>query len=260
MTLRVRWLGSVRYQDAHALQRGVCAQSADDHLLLLEHPHVFTLGARGGLDHLLVEPASVGAELVRSDRGGDITYHGPGQLVGYPLLHLPDKIGGHGAGAVEVAEQSGAAPSTNRMPEAPRGTRGNAAGMADTVAYVCSVEQLVIDVLADVGLSGADRLPGYPGVWIGVGTDHPRKIAAIGVRLTRGRTMHGFALNVAPDLSYFGHIIPCGIAATEGTVTSLAAELSAHKLPVPTLADVQFLLTAEFTSRWPEFNNAKPIA
>ncbi len=195
MTLRVRWLGSVRYQDAHALQHGLFAGSADDHLLLLEHPHVFTLGARGGLDHLLVEPGSVGAELVRSDRGGDITYHGPGQLVGYPLLHLPDK--GRGAGA-------------------------DGAGMADTVAYVRSVEQLVIDVLADVGLPGADRLPGYPGVWIGVGTDAPRKIAAIGVRLTRGRTMHGFALNVAPDLAYFGHIVPCGIA--DKGVTSLAAE------------------------------------
>ncbi|HMQ26164.1 MAG TPA: lipoyl synthase [Acidimicrobiales bacterium] len=94
--------------------------------------------------------------------------------------------------------------------------------MADTVAYVRSVEQLVIDVLADVGLPGAGRLPDYPGVWVGVGTDDPRKIAAIGVRLTRGRTMHGFALNVDPDLAYFGHIVPCGIP--DKGVTSLAAE------------------------------------
>ena len=198
MTLRARWLGTVRYQDAHALQHGLFERSADDHLLLLEHPHVFTLGRRGELEHLLVDPTSVGAELVRSDRGGDITYHGPGQLVGYPLLHLPDK----GAGG---ADRDGAL-----------------APMADTVAYVRSVEQLVIDVLADVGLPGADRLPEYPGVWIDVGTDHPRKIAAIGVRLTRGRTMHGFALNVAPDLDYFGHIVPCGIP--DKGVTSLAAE------------------------------------
>ena len=198
MTLRARWLGTVRYQDAHALQHGLFEHSADDHLLLLEHPHVFTLGRRGEIEHLLVDPASVGAELVRSDRGGDITYHGPGQLVGYPLLHLPDK----GSDGAERA--------------------GGLAPMADTVAYVRSVEQLVIDVLADVGLPGADRLPDYPGVWIGVGTDDPRKIAAIGVRLTRGRTMHGFALNVAPDLDYFGHIVPCGIP--DKGVTSLAAE------------------------------------
>ncbi len=223
MTLRVRWLGTVRYQDAHALQHGLFAHSSDDHLLLLEHPHVFTLGARGGLDHLLVEPEAVGAELVRSDRGGDITYHGPGQLVGYPLLHLPDKGGrGDARGRAEGVEAGGAALSANPMPEALRGTRSPATGMADTVAYVRSVEQLVIDVLADLGLPGADRLPGYPGVWVGVGTAAPRKIAAIGVRLTRGRTMHGFALNVNPDLAYFGHIVPCGIA--DKGVTSLAAE------------------------------------
>ncbi|MCB1015289.1 MAG: lipoyl synthase [Acidimicrobiales bacterium] len=198
MTLRARWLGSVRYQDAHALQHALFERSVDDHLLLLEHPHVFTLGRRGELDHLLVDPAAVGAELVRSDRGGDITYHGPGQLVGYPVLSLPDKA------TDRVGDGEGAAP------------------MADTVAYVRSVEQLVIDVLADVGLPGAGRLPDYPGVWVGVGTDEPRKIAAIGVRLTRGRTMHGFALNVAPDLAYFGHIVPCGIP--DKGVTSLAAE------------------------------------
>lgn len=219
MTLRARWLGTVRYQDAHALQHGLFERSADDHLLLLEHPHVFTLGRRGELDHLLVDPASVGAELVRSDRGGDITYHGPGQLVGYPLLHLPDK----GAGG---AERSGAI-----------------APMADTVAYVRSVEQLVIDVLADVGLPGADRLPDYPGVWIGVGTDEPRKIAAIGVRLTRGRTMHGFALNVAPDLDYFGHIVPCGIP--DKGVTSLAAE----GLDVP-MREVVDAVVARAVAQW----------
>ena len=121
MTLRARWLGSVRYQDAHALQHALFERSVDDHLLLLEHPHVFTLGRRGELDHLLVDPAAVGAELVRSDRGGDITYHGPGQLVGYPVLSLPDKA------TDRVGDGEGAAP------------------MADTVAYVRSVEQLVIE-------------------------------------------------------------------------------------------------------------------
>jgi lipoic acid synthetase len=178
----------VAYRDALALQHGLF-EAQDDWLLLLEHPHVFTLGARGDLAHVLVDPASVRAELVRTDRGGDVTYHGPGQLVGYPILTVPGKRGG---------------------------------GMADTVAYVSGIEQLLIDVLRDLGLPSAGRLAGYPGVWIDHEGEQPRKIAAIGVRLTRGRSMHGFALNVAPDMSYFSHIVPCGI---EGkSVTSLAAE------------------------------------
>ncbi len=184
--LRVRWLGRVRYRDAHALQRGLFASSPDDHLLLLEHPHVYTLGVRADMGNLLVPPADVGAELVRADRGGDVTYHGPGQLVGYPILTVSGKRGG---------------------------------GMADTVAYVRSVEQVVIDAVTDLGLRGAGRLDGYPGVWVG-----DRKIAAIGVKLSRGRTMHGFALNVHPDLTFFDHIVPCGIR--DKSVTSLSAEAS----------------------------------
>ncbi|MEY2589966.1 MAG: lipoyl synthase [Acidimicrobiaceae bacterium] len=203
--LHVRWLGRVGYQDAHALQRGLFERSADDHLLLLEHPHVYTLGARGSLDHVLVPPASVGAELVRADRGGDVTYHGPGQLVGYPILTVPGKRGG---------------------------------GMADTVAYVRSVEQLVIDTLGDLGVRGASRLDGYPGVWI-----EDRKICAVGVRLSRGRTMHGFALNVDPDLSMFEHIVPCGI--TDKAVTSLAAE--GHAVP---MRDVVSALVDRAVARW----------
>jgi lipoic acid synthetase len=183
--LRTRWLGRVRYEDAAALQRGLWSTGVDDWLLLLEHPHVFTLGVRADPAHVLVDPASVGAELITADRGGDVTYHGPGQLVGYPI-------------------------------------RAVAMGPDATPRYVRGVEQLVIDVLADIGLPGAARLDGYPGVWVGVGTDNPRKICAIGVRISKGRSMHGFALNVAPDLSYFGHIVPCGIA--DKAVTSLAAE------------------------------------
>ena len=144
---------SVRYQDALALQHGLFAEpEGGDHLLLLEHPHVYTLGVRADLANVLVPPASVGAELVRADRGGDVTYHGPGQLVGYPILTVPGKRGG---------------------------------GMTDTVAYVESVEQLVIDVLADLGLPGAGRLRDFPGVWIDPEGARPRKIAAIGVRLSR---------------------------------------------------------------------------
>jgi lipoic acid synthetase len=89
MTLRVRWLGRVHYRDAHALQHGLWERSADDHLLLLEHPHVYTLGVRAKREHVLVDPASVGAELIETDRGGDVTYHGPGQLVGYPIVSVP---------------------------------------------------------------------------------------------------------------------------------------------------------------------------
>jgi lipoyl synthase len=192
MTLRIRWLGRVPYREAWALQRGMHASSPDDHLLLLEHPHVYTLGKRADMRHVLVPPADVGAELVRTDRGGDVTYHGPGQLVGYPIVSLPAKRGG----------------DSHRM--------------ADTVAYVRSVEQLVIDALADLGLPNAGRLREYPGVWVDPDGANPRKIAAIGVRLTRGRSMHGFALNVAPDMQYWGYIVPCGIP--DKQVTSLADE------------------------------------
>ena len=187
--LHIRWLGRVAYRDAYALQKGLFTSSRDDHLLLLEHPHVYTLGIRGDLGHLLRPPAEVGADLVHTDRGGDVTYHGPGQLVGYPILTVPGRRGG---------------------------------GLVDTTAYVCSVEQLVMDVLADLGLTDTGRVPGFPGVWVAPDSDVPRKICAVGVKLSRGRSMHGFALNVEPDMAMFGHIVPCGIA--DKGVTSLAAE------------------------------------
>ncbi len=183
--LRIRWLGRVPYREAHALQRGLHEHGRDGWLLLLEHPHVYTLGARADLANVLVPPADVGAELVRADRGGDVTYHGPGQLVGYVIRDVP-----MGRGAVP--------------------------------AHVHAVEQLVIDALADLGLGDAGRLDGYPGVWVDPAGPAPRKIAAVGVRITRGRSMHGFALNVDPDLAMFDHIVPCGIA--DKAVTSLAAE------------------------------------
>ncbi len=192
MTLRIRWLGRVPYREAWALQRAMHSSSPDDHLLLLEHPHVYTLGKRADMRHVLVPPAEVGAELVRTDRGGDVTYHGPGQLVGYPIVSLPAKRG------------------------------GERYGMADTVAYVRSVEQLLIDALADLGLPNVGRLREYPGVWVDPDGANPRKIAAIGVRLTRGRSMHGFALNVSPDMCYWGYIVPCGIP--DKQMTSLADE------------------------------------
>jgi lipoic acid synthetase len=187
--LRVRWLGTVPYGEASDLQHSLFEHGIDDWVLLLEHPHVYTLGSNADPSNVLVDPASVGAECLRTDRGGDVTYHGPGQLVGYPVLSVPGKRGG---------------------------------GMADTVAYVRSVEDLVIGALNDLGLADVGRLERYPGVWVAPESETPRKIAAIGVRLTRGRSMHGFAINVDPDMSMFTHIVPCGIA--DKSVTSLAQE------------------------------------
>ena len=186
--LRIRWLGRVEYGDALALQRRLHAHSGDDHLLLLEHPHVVTLGRRGRREHLLVDVEALGGSVVQTDRGGEVTYHGPGQLVGYPILTVPGRRGG---------------------------------GMADTAAYVAGIEQLLIDVLAELGLT-AGRMARHTGVWIDPDGARPRKIAAIGVRLSRARSMHGFALNVDPDLGWFNRIVPCGI--TGLGVTSLASE------------------------------------
>lgn len=184
--LRVRWAGRVAYREALDLQTALFENGREQHLLLLEHDHVFTYGPRADLDsNLLCDPAEVGADLVEVKRGGDITYHGPGQLVGYPILNIDNRIG---------AQQ-----------------------------HVCEVEQLVIDTLAELGVSNAGRLAGYAGVWLEPDTDRRRKISAIGVRLANGRTMHGFALNVAPDMTYMReHIVPCGIA--EYPVTSLREE------------------------------------
>ncbi len=226
MTLRIRWLGRVPYREAWALQRGMHASSPDDHLLLLEHPHVYTLGKRADMRHVLVPPADVGAELVRTDRGGDVTYHGPGQIVGYPIVSLPAKRGSdkHWPEAERTRGRARAAcgEAARAGDTVPRHGADRRRHLADTVAYVRSVEQLLIDALADLGLPNAGRLREYPGVWVDPDGANPRKIAAIGVRLTRGRSMHGFALNVAPDMRYWGYIVPCGIP--DKQVTSLADE------------------------------------
>ncbi|HLX87400.1 MAG TPA: lipoyl synthase [Acidimicrobiales bacterium] len=182
--LRVRWLGRVPYSEAFILQTALHRGSRENHLLLLEHPHVFTLGLRGDLGHILVDPADVGADVVRTNRGGDVTYHGPGQLVGYPIVDV-------------------------------------ATGPSSMPCHVADVEQVVIDALGTFGLV-CGRLPGYPGVWVDPEGPSPRKICAIGVRVSRERSMHGFALNVDPDLGWFRRIVPCGIADKE--VTSMRAE------------------------------------
>ena len=190
--MRARWLGRVPYTEAWDLQRAVASRSDDDYLLLLEHGPVYTLGSHADRSHVLVDPVSVGAELIEVDRGGDVTYHGPGQLVGYPVRTV------------------GSGP--HHGPE-----------------HVRQVEQVVIDALVALGVPAerVGRMASYPGVWIDPGSDGtgpggPRKIAAVGVRTARGRTTHGFALNVTTDLTMFDHIVPCGIQ--EHPMTSLAAE------------------------------------
>ncbi|MFM1879213.1 MAG: lipoyl(octanoyl) transferase LipB [Bacteroidota bacterium] len=159
-----------------------------NYFLFVEHPHVFTLGKSGNASNLLVNPEMLkerGATYYHINRGGDITYHGPGQIVGYPILDLENFF-------------------------------------TDIHKYLRLLEQMVIDTLAEYGIAG-ERSPGETGVWLDVGTSNARKICAMGVRASRWVTMHGFALNVNADLSYFDLMIPCGIKGKG--VTSLSREL-----------------------------------
>jgi lipoyl(octanoyl) transferase len=179
----LRELGRVAYGEALKMQEEIVAArklgNTADHLLLLEHPHVITLGRNGHMENLLASDTVLeraGISFFPTDRGGDVTYHGPGQLVGYPILDLRE-------------------------------------WKRDVGAYVRGIEQTIIDTLADYGIS-AGRIPKLTGVWVG-----ERKIAAIGVHLSRWVTSHGFALNVNTDLSYFQYIVPCGLTKP---VTSIA--------------------------------------
>ena len=184
---RYAWLGMVGYPCARALQDELVNQVHDgdspNTLLLLEHPHVYTRGRLSRDEHLLTpgdELAAAGVPVHETDRGGQITYHGPGQLVGYPIINL--RIWGGGP-----------------------------------LQYVRTLEQVIVEALADFGIT-AHTEPGLTGVWTAGG-----KIAAIGVKISRGITFHGFAINVNTDLSYYRHIVPCGI--TDRPVTSMAADL-----------------------------------
>ena len=190
--LQVRRLGLVPYADGLELQRSLVeerkADRIPDTLLLLQHPHVLTIGVKkDGRSHVLASPdrlSSLGVEVLDTGRGGDVTYHGPGQLVGYPILNLdPDR--------------------------------------RDVHQYVRDLEEVMIRVCADYGID-AGRVPGFSGAWINSeGGDE--KIGAIGVRISRWVTSHGFAFNVATDIEFFKLIVPCGIA--DRGVTSLAAKL-----------------------------------
>ena len=167
--------------------------ATSNYLLFTEHPHVYTLGKSGNFNNLLLNEKQLtekGISYHKTNRGGDITYHGPGQLVGYPILNLDDFF-------------------------------------HDIHLYMRKLEEVIILTLADYGLKG-ERSKGETGVWLGVGTPFARKICAFGVRASRWVTMHGFALNVSPNLGYFDHIIPCGIK--DKSVTSMEVELG-EKLP-----------------------------
>lgn len=194
--LEVRDLGRIRYGEALDLQRELITARqqgcGNDTLLLLEHPHVVTMGRNGKSQHVLASAeilARTGIEYYETDRGGDVTYHGPGQLVGYPILDLRE-------------------------------------WRRDVHAYFSGVEQALIDALAIFGIEarrGGER--GYEGVWVGAA-----KIAAIGIHISRWVTSHGFALNIDTDLSYFRYIVPCGLTKPVCSLRTLGCAASREEV------------------------------
>lgn len=181
-----------------------------NHLLLVEHPHVYTLGKNGDAKNLLLDEANlknIGARFYKINRGGDITYHGPGQLVAYPILDLENFF-------------------------------------TDIHKYLRFLEEVVILTLAEYGIK-AQRSEGETGVWLDVGTPFARKICAMGVRASRWTTMHGLALNVNTNLGYFDHIVPCGIE--DKAVTSLHVELGKEEIP---LSEVKSIMLKHFEKRF----------
>jgi lipoyl(octanoyl) transferase len=179
----LRELGRIEYGEAFELQRSLVERRKQglipDQLLLVEHPHVITLGRNGRMEHLLADEDALrraGVAFYPTNRGGDITYHGPGQVVGYPIVDLRE-------------------------------------WKRDVLAYVRAIEEVIIGALGEFGIL-AGRVPGWTGVWV-----EGRKVAAIGVHISRWVTSHGFALNVNTDLKYFEYIVPCGLSQP---VTSMA--------------------------------------
>ena len=189
-TLEILYLGRIRYADALEVQENLVRQRKDgvgqDTLLFAEHPHVVTMGRNGKIQHILASDdvlARTGIEFYETNRGGDVTYHGPGQVVGYPILDLRE-------------------------------------WKRDVHAYVRAVEQFLIDALASFGLA-AEREPGATGVWVG-----GKKVAAIGIHISRWITSHGFALNVDTNLNYFQYIVPCGLTKPVCSLRSLGCAAS----------------------------------
>ncbi|PWG78275.1 lipoyl(octanoyl) transferase LipB [Pararcticibacter amylolyticus] len=195
--------GLVDYQEAWDRQEAIFAEivgqktanrtrdtgsPTDNYLIFVEHPHVYTLGKSGKPENLLLDEQALEekhASFYKINRGGDITYHGPGQIVGYPILDLDNFF-------------------------------------TDIHLYLRTLEEAVIQTLGEYGIK-AGRYPGYTGVWLDADNSNARKICAMGVRCSRWVTMHGFAFNVNADLSYFGNIVPCGI--DDKDVTSMEREL-----------------------------------
>jgi lipoyl(octanoyl) transferase len=205
--------GRTPYEDAWRRQDELVgrrlAGEISDTLVFTEHEPVFTVGLRAGAEKHLVWDAErlarEGVDVVKTNRGGDITYHGPGQIVGYPIVSLaPHK---------------------------------------DLHAYLRLLEQVLINAVGSLGLA-ASRRPGLTGIWLG-----PRKVGALGVAVKRWVTYHGFALNVNAHLPHFAGIVPCGISATDGTVTTLQAELGREV----DLAEVKAVIAAEFWAQLPDF-------
>ena len=201
--------GVVEYSAAWSLQQRLHERVAEGELssvlLLLEHPHVYTLGRRGDASDILISDDQLrrlGVEVHHIDRGGEVTYHGPGQLVGYPIINLR-------------------------------------ASRLGPLKYVRALEQVIVSTLAEFGITATSE-DKPTGVWVGDG-----KIAAIGVRVSRGTTMHGFALNINPDLSYFDHIVPCGMP--DVAVTSMAGQgVNIEVLDVIEVLMAQFARVLEF--------------
>lgn len=195
--------GLVDYQEAWDRQESIFAKTlaikhdnrvnqttteTPNYLIFTEHPHVYTLGKSGHMEYLLLDEAGLkekNATFYKINRGGDITYHGPGQIVGYPILDLDNFF-------------------------------------TDIHLYLRTLEEAIILTLADYGIE-AGRYPGFTGVWLDADNEKARKICAMGVRASRWVTMHGFAFNVNADLNYFGNIVPCGI--DDKDVTSMEREL-----------------------------------
>jgi len=222
-TLEIRRLGCVAYDDALAMQRALVedrrANRIGDVLLFVEHPHVLTLGVRkdGSRSHILASPNELharGVAVREADRRGDVTYHGPGQVVGYPIVDLkPDRC--------------------------------------DVHRYVRDLEDVLIRTAADYGIE-ARRVSGLTGVWVG-----EEKLAAIGVRIARWVTSHGFAFNVSTDLEYFRLIVPCGIA--DRGVTSLS-RLLGRTIDMREVEDRIVTHFAEVFDREPSSTTASPVS
>jgi lipoyl(octanoyl) transferase len=209
-TCQLRDLGRIGYTDAFELQRTLVEQrkrgEIPDQLLIVEHPHVVTMGRNGHDGNLLASPELLsrsGIEFHRTDRGGDVTYHGPGQIVGYPIFDLRE-------------------------------------WKRDVIAYVRGIEQVIIDALGSFGISG-HRDPSATGVWTALPsrdrqgadacTDAPAaKIAAIGVHISRWVTSHGFALNLDTDLNYFRYIVPCGLTKPVTSMRALGSTASREQV------------------------------